>query len=326
MDWLCQASAHGFHFGLGRYRVASRYVAGTGDPRCKLGRTELMCWPLCNNHRAARKNDRRFLPFRQIHICNRHFRNFGFMEGRAMNSLRQIAMFVGMGPAGSMRSVPNFVPILSENERTSMRAMIRALESLPIITLEAEASNTSGEVPLLTTVTVHPSPGVIHSTTSTVTQNGQVVGGPISLLNQRSQTSFNAVSPDQYVFNIMRVGVPGTGITTLQKNFVIDAHPHVIQTPTTPPTIGVSSETGGVFIVTGSGFLPNRNIRIRVVDDAFAELDFNQSSDEQGKLNARVSFSCQSGLTLHFSATDGRPSAQDLTGFLFSNTFNIPCP
>ncbi len=244
-----------------------------------------------------------------------------------MNSLRQIAQFVGMEHVGDMRGVPNFVPILSGNDRTSMRAMIRALESLPQITLEADAENTSGEVPLMTTITIHPSPGVIHSTTGIVTQNGRVVGGPMAEPNQETTTAFDAVVPGQYIFNVTRIGVSNIGLTTLQKNFNIDARPHVI--PPTPPTISVSSTgagTGSNFAVTGSGFLPNVNVRIRVVDDAFHEHDFNQSTDAQGKLNARFSLPCNSGLTLHFSATDGRANPSDLTGVLFSNTFNLPCP
>jgi hypothetical protein len=244
-----------------------------------------------------------------------------------MDSLRQIARFVGMEHVGDMRGVANFVPVLSASERTSMRAMIRALQSLPAITLEAEAANTSGEVPLLTTITVHSSAGVVHSTTSIVTQSGRVVGGPMSLPNQTSNTSFDAVVPGQYIFNISRVGVQSTGITTLQKNIVIDARPHVV--PPVHPTIGVTSSGTGqssVFTVTGSGFLPSSNVRIRVVDDQLTERDFNQSSDAQGKLNARFSLPCISGLTLHFSATDGRPDASDLTGVLFSNTVNSSCP
>ena len=246
-----------------------------------------------------------------------------------MNSLRQIAQFVGMEHVGDMRGVPNFVPILSGNERTSLRAMIKALESLPSITLEADAKNTSGEVPFQTTLTIHPSPGVIHSTTSIVTQNGRVVGGPSSQPNQETETSFEAISPGQYIFNITRIGVSHTGVTTLQKNFNINASSHVV--PPTPPTINVSSTgagTGSNFTITGSGFLSNANVNIRVVDDAFPphRNAFDQSSDAQGRLNARFSLSCNSGLTLHFSATDGRANPSDLTGLLISNTVNIPCP
>jgi len=251
-------------------------------------------------------------------------------RGRAMNTLRQMAAFVGMGPGGDMRGMPNFVSVLTGIERTSMRAMIQALQSLPPISLEAEAENATGEVPLLTTVTVHPSAGAVQSTTAIVTQDGQVVGGPTALLNVLETSNFDAVNPGQYIFNISRVGVQSTGITTLNKNITINALPHrVPPPPPIPPTISVASsgsDQSSVFMVSGSGFTPNHDVRIRVVDDGFNELDFHQSTDSSGKLNARLGIPCNAGGTLHFSATDGRSDPSNDTGFLWSNTFNIPCP
>jgi hypothetical protein len=256
-----------------------------------------------------------------------------------MDSLREIARFVGMEHTGDMRGVPNFVPTLNGGERTSMRAMIRALLGLPPISLQAEATNTSGPVPLLATVTVHPSAGVIQSTTVIVTQGGRVVGGPSALPNQLESSSFDAVTPGQYIINVSRVGVPGTGIATLQKNFSVNALPHPVPPPSpVPPTINVTrsgSGQGSVFTVSGFGFLSNSNVRIRIVDDAFHDISFDKGSDNQpiktngeGRLAARIQLPCNSGLGLHFSATDGRavPDQQDHTGVLFSNTFNTSCP
>jgi hypothetical protein len=93
--------------------------------------------------------------------------------------------------------------------------------------------------------------------------------------------------------------------------------------------ISVSSSGSGqaaLFVVSGSGFSPNHDVRIRVVDDVLNERDFNQSTDSGGRLNARVGIPCNSGLAMHFSATDGRSDPTDLTGLLWSNTFNMPCP
>jgi hypothetical protein len=95
------------------------------------------------------------------------------------------------------------------------------------------------------------------------------------------------------------------------------------------PTISVSSSGAGggsAFAVLGSKFSSNHDVRIRVVDDRLAERDFHQSADSSGALNAKFGVPCISGLTLHFSATDGRPNQSDLTGVLWSNTFNIACP
>jgi hypothetical protein len=251
-----------------------------------------------------------------------------------MNSLREIARFIGMEELdASMRGVPNFVPVLNASERISMRAMISALEGLPQITLEAEAENTDGQVPLQTTITVHGNPGVVHSTTGIVTLNGRVVGGPSVLQNQLSTTQFNAVAPGQYIFNITRIGVSNTGLTTLQKTFTINAFAQPQHIPPSPPNISVSS-TGSSFVVTGSGFLPNANVRVRIVEGSGlgppAHPDVNQSTDAQGRLNVTFTVTCNApdtpGDVLHFSATDGRPNPADLTGFLFSNTVDRPCP
>lgn len=136
-----------------------------------------------------------------------------------MDSLRQIAAFVGMEHIGDMRGVANFIPVLSEPERTSMRAMIKALQSLPPITLDAGAAPENGQVPILATITVFPSAGVVHSTTLTISQDGRVVGGPTALPNQKQETNFDAVTPGQYGIDVTRVGVTSTGIVTLHKDF-----------------------------------------------------------------------------------------------------------
>jgi hypothetical protein len=97
----------------------------------------------------------------------------------------------------------------------------------------------------------------------------------------------------------------------------------------TKPTIRVSSQgsgSGSVFTVTGSGFSANKTVTIRVRDDRATGFDFQQTSAQDGSLNARSSVSCTTGATLHFSATDGRSDPGDLTGVLWSNTFNINCP
>jgi hypothetical protein len=104
----------------------------------------------------------------------------------------------------------------------------------------------------------------------------------------------------------------------------------LLETPPPAPTIRVTSEgTGGssVFVVTGSGFLAGRQVTIRVVDNAGNTVGpFQQSADANGNLNFRQSIPCNSGLALHFSATDSRPNPHDLTGVLFSNTVHTTCP
>jgi hypothetical protein len=95
------------------------------------------------------------------------------------------------------------------------------------------------------------------------------------------------------------------------------------------PQIKVTHEgsgAGSVFVIEGSGFLPNKTVTVRVVDDALATVTFPHSADESGKIAIRQSISCVSGLALHFSATDSRPNPSDLTGVLWSSTFTTICP
>ncbi|MFD6275379.1 hypothetical protein ACFWFI_07375 [Streptomyces sp. NPDC060209] len=101
--------------------------------------------------------------------------------------------------------------------------------------------------------------------------------------------------------------------------------------PAPPPHISVGSAgsgSGAVFTVQGTGFVGGHDVRVRVVDDQLTQTNFNRSADSGGNLTAEQPIPCISGLMLHFSATDGRtvPPAVDMTGFLWSNTFDIRCP
>jgi hypothetical protein len=92
------------------------------------------------------------------------------------------------------------------------------------------------------------------------------------------------------------------------------------------PVISVSTKGDGSFVITGSGFVTNTTVHIRVVDDALTTLWFDTGSDGQGKINFPVSGICKLPGNLHFSANDGRPDPSDLTGTLWSNTVTASCP
>ncbi len=94
------------------------------------------------------------------------------------------------------------------------------------------------------------------------------------------------------------------------------------------PTISATTEGAGagtILDVTGSRFLPNKTVTVRVVDDVFHERNFQQSSTPVGGLKMRISLACNSGLPFHVSATDSRP-APGILGVLFSNYVTLPCP
>ncbi len=91
------------------------------------------------------------------------------------------------------------------------------------------------------------------------------------------------------------------------------------------PNIRVST-AGSTVTVTGSGFTSGSTVHIRVADDQANEGFFDQSAEGDGTLNAQLTIPCIVGLPLHFSANDGRPNPEDVTGTLWSNTFTLPCP
>ncbi len=96
------------------------------------------------------------------------------------------------------------------------------------------------------------------------------------------------------------------------------------------PSISVSGKdhdgSTADFTVTGSGFSPNATVFIRAADDQANQVGQQQSADANGGLNALFNVACVNGATIHFSATDNTPDPSDVTGVLWSNTFNIPCP
>jgi hypothetical protein len=102
--------------------------------------------------------------------------------------------------------------------------------------------------------------------------------------------------------------------------------------PTVPPGISVTPRgqgTSAVFDVTGSGFSPNASVSVRVVrvgDGIIPDVRFPASSTPSGTISLAIPLPCASGVTLYFSATDGRTSHSDLTGFLWSNTSPTTCP
>ncbi|MEA2602181.1 MAG: hypothetical protein QOF89_3173 [Acidobacteriota bacterium] len=260
-----------------------------------------------------------------------------------MNTLREIGEFVGLGNATpqqpgkpvraqiTMRSVGANVPVLSSSERTSMRAMILGLQNLPPISLEAEVEETVGEVPFAPSVHVHPSNGVILETRVAVFQNGRLFAEDgRSMGASGGLNAFLTLDiPGSYLLEVRRTGIPNTGITTLRKAFdiIVKAKPTPTPTPK-EPTISATTESAGagtILVVTGVGFLPNKTVTVRVVDDVFHERNFQQSSTTAGELRMRIPLPCNSGLPFHVSATDSRP-APGILGVLFSNNVTLSCP
>lgn len=127
--------------------------------------------------------------------------------------------------------------------------------------------------------------------------------------------------------------VSGTSILSLLQRLVaveealVGLTNSTVPTPSTGgPSISVSTEASGsssVFLISGTGFQPNKPVRIRVRFQDLSGTDFEHTADATGSFKYRQPFACVSGLVMHFSATDGRPAGSDV---LWSNTFTTVCP
>jgi hypothetical protein len=131
-----------------------------------------------------------------------------------MNTLREIGEFIGMSPGTRLHAASDLV--ISPGEQISMREVIRRLPNLPSISLEAEAEHTAGEAPFRVGLHVHSSNGVVLETQSGLFRNGQLVGANDKEKGApASDLVFEVVDPGNYVLEVTRTGITGTGITTL---------------------------------------------------------------------------------------------------------------
>lgn len=102
--------------------------------------------------------------------------------------------------------------------------------------------------------------------------------------------------------------------------------PQNIATPQITVNTRIDAAQQKHFVISGQGFLPNKLITIKVVDDALHTLYYQDTSNAEGRLNKELNFGCNSGHALHFSATDSRSNTTDFTGVLWSNIFTTSCP
>jgi hypothetical protein len=230
-----------------------------------------------------------------------------------------------------MHGVGDLIPMLSDDAKTSMQAMIRELQSLPAITLEAEAvGDRFGDAPFRPTFRIHPSPGAVTKTEMIVFANGAQPDLSAIVGDSGDFTPFTLTIPGIFFLEIRRTGVQSSGVMVLNKNFHIETvQPRSPQTPLVHPLISVSSSGGGTFTVSGSGFLPSATVHIRVVDPAHQnDQNFNTTSDASGRVTGfQTPNICVRSGPIFFSANDGRNDPDDHPlGVLFSNTVPMTCP
>jgi hypothetical protein len=280
-----------------------------------------------------------------------------------MDTLVELGEFVGLGDATPARpdggetnrnpitmraAANNLATVLSGSDRNSLRAMMQALPNLTPVSLEAErVSGISEETAFAPIIRVHPSGGeILWTSLCAFRAERPKTGGDFQPIEGAiAEKTLDNVELDSvglltlsdeivYIFKVTRAGIPSTGITVLEKDFLFRADPKPLppQPPPPPlvhPLISVISSGGGTFTVNGSGFLPSATVHIRVVDPVHQnDQNFNTISDASGKvMGFKTHNICVHCGTIFFSANDDRKDPDDHPlGILFSNTVPMTCP
>jgi hypothetical protein len=191
-----------------------------------------------------------------------------------MNSLRELGAFCNFTQGVSMRNIGRAVSVLTSAERTSLRAMILALENLPPATLEVEfVGDNAGEVPFFPLFRVLPTKGATLFTIFTVlSQNGEPTPGlqPNTVLGDFVGDIRVGLFSSPGVFHL-RVTRTGTGPITLEKTleFTARAKPAPPQPPVPPLPVTCGVERGqpgfGGTVnmrIFGGGFVPRETVQI----------------------------------------------------------------
>lgn len=260
-----------------------------------------------------------------------------------MNTLREIVNFVGI-PQGSLanaryqysgpwtRGLQNVNLLVTRGAQpASTRNIIQLLQNLTPLTLEAEIVGAhSGEEPFNPVIRINASGGITWFTTIEFYRNGNTLTGSNDVDNAGGNFSSTSLSTGSWQIVVTRSGISNTGFVSLRKAFgpIIVSEQHQPPPPPPPlvkPSIVVQSNGDGSFIVSGSNFLPNSTVHIRVVDTALATVWFTQTSAQDGRMEYRTGMICQLPGQLFFSANDGRNDPTDLTGTLWSNTITTTC-
>ena len=257
-----------------------------------------------------------------------------------MNTLREMANFVGI-PQGSLEVARYGGPwtmglskvslLVTKRERpASMRAIIQALQNLTPITLEAQiVGSRSGQEPFEPVIRLNAGGGITWYTN--ILYNATSASD--NLGSSGGDFTPTQLSPGNWQFVVKRAGISNTGFVSLSKTLdtiTVSSRPQQTQPPPplVKPFIAVQSIGDGSFVVSGSNFLPNATVHIRVVDGALGNNIFlTDTSTQEGKLQGFPTGKiCQRPGQLFFSANDGRNDQHDLTGTLWSNTVTTNCP
>jgi hypothetical protein len=222
-------------------------------------------------------------------------------------------------------------PHLSVSALDVMRRFSQIPEN-PDFTLDLNVDPTTGNPPLTVSITVEASIGaspVIRTNLDGFDSAGKSI---LELQNHSlggGKMFRGEVFPiGSFHLSVVRTAATQHGPATLTRSADVVVSKKVAPPPPpVPPAISVAAKGDGSFTVTGSGFVPNATVTIRIVDDALVTVNFDQSADAQGNLSFPTGKICQRAGDLHFSAHDGRTDPNDpMRGPLWSNTVTSSCP
>jgi hypothetical protein len=262
-----------------------------------------------------------------------------------MNTLKELGDFVGI-PQGSLEVARYGGPritslgkvsllVMGRERPASMRTIIQTLHNLTPITLDAQiVGSRSGEEPFELVIRVNASGGITWYTAIVYYLNGNAISSS-ELNSSGGDFTPTQLGPGSWQLVVTRAGIANTGFVSLSEmldTITVSAHSQPTPQPTpqppplSKPAISVQANGDGSFVLSGSNFLPNATVHIRVVDAAFKTVWFNATSTSQGTLQYPTGKICQQPGQLFFSANDGRSDQQDHTGTLWSNTVTTTCP
>ncbi|MGF6870602.1 hypothetical protein [Paraburkholderia sp. MM5477-R1] len=213
------------------------------------------------------------------------------------------------------------------NLLTDMGPVVQVIDRTPLApTIEAPPNNGTNQPQRPTLKWRDPGAGTVHQATQFLVELAPAAsgfgGGLIvnqALPNTQYALPINLAFGVSYVWRVTGfVGDPGFEIrgpsTTAQ--FAVTAKP-VIDS--------VARDVSDKFEVKGKNFLVSHAVHIRVVNSDTLQSDsFPANSDAAGNLDAKLTLpALPAGTHLAFSANDERQDAGDLTGTLWSNTFNL---
>ncbi|MBE9139177.1 hypothetical protein IQ254_18580 [Nodosilinea sp. LEGE 07088] len=254
-----------------------------------------------------------------------------------MKTLQEFAQFVGKpnNPI-SPRALVAYLKLGINSNPLSLRELTSVFDDAlaPASIESVSVAPTSGTVPFKVGMQVTGTKGFFMEISWRILRNGQQVATYPNVLGQVAHVFSE---PGTYNAEATFKGIGSTGYAEVSKSVAVVAQPQPAPPQPTPtptpipppakPSISVNYDGPAAeasFTVTGSGFVPNHAVHIRVVNNFTLQNGFfDTSSNASGAIDHEINIPSIPGIKLSFSANDERSDPSDLTGTLWSNTVTL---